>query len=251
MHINWWTLALQTVNVLVLVWILARFFFRPIADIVARRQEQANKVLADAEADRRIAAKEKAEAEQARPQLAAEHERMIAAARRDAEQERARMLKEAGDEVGKLRADSEAAIGRDRAAMERALIDHVRDLSIEIAQRLLRRVSPDAGFDFFLKGLCDQAGKLAPRMQAAFTSAARPGEPVELLTAAPLSKEQMQHVRSALEQAFGQPLALTFRSDPAVIAGVELQTLHASIRSSWREDFDKIRKELSFADQPT
>ena len=56
MHIDWWTLALQTVNVLVLIWLLARFFFRPVVDIVAKRQEEANKLLADAAAARQEAA---------------------------------------------------------------------------------------------------------------------------------------------------------------------------------------------------
>ena len=44
MHIDWWTLALQTVNVLVLIWLLARFFFRPVMDDrrqTAGRGEQA------------------------------------------------------------------------------------------------------------------------------------------------------------------------------------------------------------------
>ena len=56
MHFDWWTLALQTVNVLVLIWILARFFFRPVADIVAKRQAETNKLLADAAAAREQAA---------------------------------------------------------------------------------------------------------------------------------------------------------------------------------------------------
>ena len=38
---------------------------------------------------------------------------------------------------------------------------------------------------------------------------------------------------------------LAFRSDPAVVAGIELHTAHAAIRSSWREDLDRIGKELS------
>lgn len=41
MTIDWWTLGLQTVNVLVLVWILARFLFRPVARIIADRQAAA------------------------------------------------------------------------------------------------------------------------------------------------------------------------------------------------------------------
>ena len=55
MHIDWWTLALQTVNVVVLVWILARFFFRPIADLVAKRKEATARLLTDADAARKEA----------------------------------------------------------------------------------------------------------------------------------------------------------------------------------------------------
>ena len=66
MHIDWWTLAFQTVNVLVLIWILGRFFFRPVADIVAKRQEEANKLLADAAAARQQAADARADADKVR-----------------------------------------------------------------------------------------------------------------------------------------------------------------------------------------
>jgi F-type H+-transporting ATPase subunit b len=62
MRIDWWTLALQTVNVLILIWILGRFFFRPVADIVARRQEEANRLLSDADAARRAAAEAREDA---------------------------------------------------------------------------------------------------------------------------------------------------------------------------------------------
>ena len=47
---------LQTVNVVILVWLLGRFFCRPVVDIVAKRQEETNKLLADAAAARQEAA---------------------------------------------------------------------------------------------------------------------------------------------------------------------------------------------------
>ena len=50
MRIDWWTLALQTFNVLVLVLILGRFLFRPVAAIIEERRTAAVKLLADAEA---------------------------------------------------------------------------------------------------------------------------------------------------------------------------------------------------------
>ena len=56
MHIDWWTLALQAANVLILIWILARFFFRPIADIVTQRQQETKKLFDEADAARKQAA---------------------------------------------------------------------------------------------------------------------------------------------------------------------------------------------------
>ena len=56
MRIDWWTLALQTVNVLILILILGRFFFRPVMDIAVKRQQEANKLLSDAARARQQAA---------------------------------------------------------------------------------------------------------------------------------------------------------------------------------------------------
>ena len=52
MHFDWSTLVLQTVNVLVLLWLLRRFLFRPVVAIIAARKDAADKLLADAEAAR-------------------------------------------------------------------------------------------------------------------------------------------------------------------------------------------------------
>ena len=38
MTIDWWTLGIQTVNVVILVWLLGRFFWRPLAAMNRRRQ---------------------------------------------------------------------------------------------------------------------------------------------------------------------------------------------------------------------
>ena len=45
MRIDWWTLALQTVNVLILIWILSRFLFRPIVGVIEERRAAAAKLL--------------------------------------------------------------------------------------------------------------------------------------------------------------------------------------------------------------
>jgi F0F1-type ATP synthase delta subunit len=48
----------------------------------------------------------------------------------------------------------------------------------------------------------------------------------------------------------GSKPSLVFRSDAAVIAGIELHSRHAVIRNSWRNDLEHIHEELNRADEP-
>jgi F-type H+-transporting ATPase subunit b len=249
MHIDWWTLALQTANVLILIWLLAHFLFRPVADIVARRQEEANKLLADAADVRRGVDEDRAGLERARAGIADERNRAVAEARATAEAERAAALARTGEEMTKLRADADAAISRDRLAMEKTLIDQVRDLSIDIARRLLGRVGPTASVDAFLPGLREQLQALPPQERAAFAQAGDKGN-IEIVTAAPTDADATDRIRRAVSEALGGKPALAFRTDPAVIAGIELHSRHAVIRNSWRNDLERIREELNRAEGP-
>jgi F-type H+-transporting ATPase subunit b len=62
MQIDWWTLGLQTVNALVLIWLLAHFLFRPVVDAITARQKAAGQLLADAQAAKAAAQSEREKA---------------------------------------------------------------------------------------------------------------------------------------------------------------------------------------------
>jgi len=242
MTIDWWTLALQTVNFLVLVWILARFFFRPIREIVSRRQQAAAKVLADAEAARRDAVQERDDAQKMRVAVDAQREQMMAAAQSEAERERNRLLSEAKAEAEKLVGEARSAAAQQCFALEQSLIGQARDLSLAIASRLVARLPPDSATEMFVEALCRQIAELKPEMRAAFDAE---HAVTDVVTASPLSTAEQREVTSRLEAVFGFSLKLQFRRDPAVIAGIELIAPQAFIRSSWREDLDHIREELT------
>ena len=245
MRIDWWTLALQTVNVLILIWLLARFFFRPVMAIVIKRQQEANKLLADAADARHEAAAGRADADKARAKIAAERERLIAQARNAAQIEKQNLLAQSSQEIAKLHGEAEAAIARDRAAAEAAIIDRASELSVDIAQRLLGRLPQQDMLYAFIDEICRELRALSPETRKSLASAAATDHPIEVVTAAPLSGDETQHVRDALREAFGLELPLAFRSDAAIISGIELKGRNAIIRNSWRADLDRIRQELS------
>jgi F-type H+-transporting ATPase subunit b len=244
MRIDWWTLALQTVNVLILIWILGRFFFRPVMDIVAKRQQEANKLLDDAARERGEAADMRADADKARENIAAQREDLIAAAQAEAQVQKQKLLAQTSEEIAKLRSQAEAANARDRTAAEAQIIARASDLSVEIARRLLERIPHRNLLNAFLDGICAEVGSLPAETRDSFAAAAATGRQIDVVTAAPLSDEEAQNVRAALQKAFGAELPLAFRSDPATVAGIEIRGPNAIIRNSWGADLDRIRKEL-------
>jgi F-type H+-transporting ATPase subunit b len=248
MHIDWWTLALQTANVLVLIWILARFFFRPVADIIARRQDQANKLLADAAATRQAAADARAEVDKAHALIDAERNRLIAEAKESAQFEKASILAQATQEISKLRDDADSAIAADRTAAQEAVIARASELSVQIAERLLARLPSQIGLSAFLDGLCQELRALPSEVMAGLT-AEKPGDAaIEVVTVATLSKAEIAQVSAALKDALGSEMPITFRADPGVAAGIEFRSRNIIVCNSWRADLERIRKELTRAE---
>jgi F-type H+-transporting ATPase subunit b len=249
MHIDWSTLALQTINVLILVWILSRFLFRPLRKIIAERQAKTDAVLVAAVAARQKAAEAVAAVEKQRIEMEAHREALLTAARSEADKEKARLIVVATQAAADLRAEAQTSAAGERAAMETALIARVKDLAVEIAQRLITRISPDAGLDGFVAGLCAQFERLPAQTRAAFAPQGGPDEAIEIVSAAPLSAEMNGQIRQRLEKTLGAGQSFTFRIEPALIAGIEIHGRTASLRNSLRDDLERMVKELKIADE--
>ncbi len=245
MRIDWWTLGLQTVNVLVLIWILSKFLFRPVVAIIDERRAAAAKVLSDAEAAKRqaIAAQEAAEAESAR--IAASRDNVLRHAAEEAEAQRAAALASAREEVDQLRAAAETEMRWTHAAEEAAASDRSAKLAADIAGKLLERLPDPVRVDGFVEGLAKALASLPEtgRDGIGADGAAR------LTAARALTAEETQSCRDAFAKALGRPLDFVVAVDPAVIAGLELETPHAVVRNSFRNDLSRVVEELTRHDR--
>ena len=243
MHIDWWTLALQTVNVLILIWILGRFFFRPVADLVAKRREEAVKLLADAEAARKEAEDLRAEAARLRAEIDAQRDRLIADARKAAETEKTSLLAQLSAELEQHRKDAAIGVEKERAAMQRAVLDRANELSVQIARRLLERLPASAAFSAFLEGLSAELAKL-PAESRNSLAASDPDHPLEVVAALTLDDKQIARVREMIHAALGSELPMRLSCDPNLIAGFEIRGRNVIVRNNWQADLATIRKEL-------
>lgn len=241
MHIDWSTLALQTVNALVLIWLLARFLFRPVADIVAARQKAAQALLADAGTSRQAARAEQEAARAETARLAASREAALQAAEADAGTHKAALLASARAEAAQLLADAQAEADREHAAQAQAVEDDAVRLAVEIAGRLMDRLPPETRVEGFIAGTAQALAGLPPDVRGEFGAQ---GEPLALVAPRALSAAEQQACETAFGAALGRPVTLRVSADPSLIAGLELASAHAVVRNHLRHDLDTVRKTL-------
>ncbi|NKC33603.1 F0F1 ATP synthase subunit delta [Falsiroseomonas selenitidurans] len=241
MSIDWWSLGLQTINVAILVWLLGRFFWRPVAAMIAERRETAEatlKAAADRQAEDKAAL---ADIEKTRAGFAAERDAILAAAQDQAETaSKARLAEEASAATARASAAS-AAIAKDRRDAENSWSLSAATLATAMAGRLATRLDGAAVRAAFLEWLLQgiRAQPEAMRLAAAAEAS------LEATTATALDAAEQDRCRAAIGEALGGHPDITFTVDAALIAGIELRGRHLEVGNSWRADLARIGKELA------
>lgn len=242
MQIDWWTLGLQTINFLIVIWLLSRFLYRPIRKIVEER-EAADKAASDA------AAQKLAEAEAIRrtyeeraAQLAESREDQDAAFHRRLEEDRAKSLEAA-------RKDAEALLDKARAKIDeeqRQALQSLKHRIAELASGLARTAL--AGPATVNETLAQVAAYLQgmPRADLLDLKEDLGSGDAALTVATPrqLSDTEKEAWRAALANSFGTATALVFTEDPELLGGAELHFPHAVLRFSVADRLNRAAQAL-------
>lgn len=234
-----WTLGFQAVNVLVLVWVLQRFFWKPVAATIAARQIAATTLLDDATADRSAAGAALAALADTRAGLVAEADALRSAARQDAETAHDAILAEARSEAEILHDTAKTARVRAAETLKASAVADAQGLALIIAGRLLARLPPGATDAAFLGWLVDGIAALSDAERTALA-----GAPLDVISATAQDSAAQDHITTAITAALGHPAALTFGTDPDLIAGHELHSPHFILRNSWAADLARIKAAL-------
>lgn len=242
MTIDWWTLSIQTVNVLILVWLLGHFFWRPLAAMIEQRRTTAQKTLVEAEAKRAEATAALGEIARTRAGFAQERETILKSAQETAERARTSLLEQAAKEAAALEAAAKAAIANERDATEKAWAARASRLAVDIAQRLAARLDGPAVRAAFLDWLLTEIRSLPGAARQAATAQ---GVTLKAISATPLDSAEQERYGRLITGAFGADPTIMFRADPTLIAGLELRGPHLVIANSWRADLIQILADLA------
>lgn len=223
MFIDWFTVAAQAVNFLVLAWLLKRFLYRPVLHAIEEREQIIARQLQDAASKQEAALKERSEFEQKNEKFDRRRNELLQQAAAEAEVEWHRLINEA-------RADTDAL----RERMHVALQNEQETVAAESARRAQREV-----FELARKSLRDLAdADLEVQMTRVFVRrlhelgdadrAALKGclehahQPLVVRSGFELNSEQRATVERAVQECLGASGPVEFETSSALISGVEL-----------------------------
>ena len=244
MTLDWWGLGLQAINVLILVWLLSRVFWRPIAGAITRRQDAAQAMLEEGKTAQAKADAALAEVAETRAGIAAEREAILAEAKATADTVAKAALKDAQTKADSLIAAARTAIDRDRNTARKENATRAAELSVEIAARLLGRFNTPAVQATFLAQLVEAIAGMSASDRTALIASA---DDIEIITATNPEDAERAKIEQAVKDALDGTPSVRLVTDPDLIAGLELRSGHFVLHNSWRADLENILKEVENA----
>jgi F-type H+-transporting ATPase subunit b len=222
-ELSWSTFVLEIINFLVLVWILKRFLYQPVLDVIAQRRKSIETKLDEAHA---IEHEAEALKEQYNGRLAAwESERRRAKDELDGqiEQERARQLEDLRGSLEREREKARVSGERELAEQARAIEEQALRQAAEFASRLLREASGPELEERLLGLLIDGLHGLSQeQLDRLREHCGDPATEIEVASAYPLSAAQRERLTAALGAAFATSPRIAFREDAQLLAGLRI-----------------------------
>lgn len=158
--VDWWTLILQSFNLLIVMGGLYVLLFKPIAGIIKRREETVEAQLSHAAMSKEEAEKLLAEYKEQLQQARNEAREIVDKAVKDAEEYGRQRRAEADREAQAILAKAKQDIEREREKALAAIRDETATLAIAAASKVLGRAITDADHEALVRDFVNKAGEL-------------------------------------------------------------------------------------------
>jgi F-type H+-transporting ATPase subunit b len=225
MLIDWFTVVAQVINFLILVWLMKRFLYGPILRAIDAREKKIAAELADADAKRAEAKKERDDFAQKNATLDGQRADLINKAKNEAETMKVRLVKEARQAADELTAKRKDSMKTEAAKLNQSLIQRAQQEVFSIARKTLTDLAgaslEERMSATFTERLRNISGTAKSELAEAVKSATQPGI---IRSAFSLPEEQRNAIQQAVNETFAADVYLRFETEPEVISGIELTT---------------------------
>jgi F-type H+-transporting ATPase subunit b len=225
MLIDWFTVIAQTLNFLILVWLMKRYLYKPILHAIDQREKLIAAELADADAKKAEARKERDEFQYKNDEFDRQRAALMNQATDEAQVEQQRLLDEARKTADALRAKGQESLKNDALNLHQAIRRRTQQEVFAISRKVLMDLAgttlEERMLALFLSRLTLIQGEEKEQLLAAIKATQHP---VVVRTTFGLSPERSASTEAALQETLGSELQVRFETAPELISGIELVT---------------------------
>ncbi len=223
MELDWTTFILELVNFVVLVWILNRFLYRPVMNVIDQRKAAIQRTLAEAETTRSDAQTLQHQYENRVTEWEQEREKARGQLRDEIRVERNRLLED-------LRAELDQEREKAAAVEQRRLKDFAQQAEVSaialggtFVSRLLSRLGgPELEGKIIDMVTQDLSHLPDNQMQMIRGASATTGLPMKITSAYPLDTARREVLFHACRTMVGRDVTCEFLEDRNLIAGLQI-----------------------------
>lgn len=239
MELSWSTFVLEVINFLILVWILKHFLYKPVMDVIARRQADIEKSLADAAAQQADAEKLQHQFEGRLEEWEKQRQAALDQLAAELKVEKQQRLNDLYTQIESEREKAEAAAAKREQDNLRNREEAALKLAGRFATRLLEQASGQETEQKLVQMLIQQLHEL-PEEKAAKLNA-KYGEPPQriLVTSAyELDQTLQQQLKQELMHSLRWDIPIEFSRDSQLIAGVRIAIGAWVLGANVRDELD-------------
>ena len=244
--IDWFTVGAQVLNFLILVWLMRRFLYQPILNAIDAREKRIAKELADADATKAEAKKERDEFQQKNEKFDEQRAALLNKATDEAKAERQRLLDEARKTADTLSAKRQESLANDARNLNQAITRRTQDEVFAIARKALADLATtsleERMREVFTRRLRELDSDTKHGLAEALKTAA---EPALVRSAFDLPADQRAAIHNALNETFSAEVRVRFETAPDLVSGIELSTNGQKVAWSIADYLRSLEKGVS------
>ncbi|MHB8354508.1 MAG: F0F1 ATP synthase subunit B family protein [Burkholderiales bacterium] len=223
MLIDWFTVIAQVVNFLILVWLLKRFLYRPILNAIDAREKRIAMELADADAKRTEAQKERDEFKRKNEEFDQQRAALMTQALDAVKSERQRLLDEARRAADAFSAQRQESLKSEARNLSQAIILRTRQEVFAISRKALMDLATttleERLVEVFTRRLKEMDDKAKTELAKTLKTAS---VPALVRSAFDLPEAQRTAIQSVLDENFSAKIPVQFETAPDLVSGIEL-----------------------------
>ena len=223
MQLDWSTFVLEIINFLILVWLLKRFLYQPVLNVIEKRRQKIEAELAQAAKGQKEAETLKQQYETRLADWEQEKRGSLDALEQQISQERSKRLQQLDDELEQQRLKYKARDEQQQAQWRSQAEVEALQLGGAFATRLLQALAGPELDQRLQQLFIDQLASLPEDALKELRQGWQDGVKIEVVSATPLDAARQQAIRQALEQKLGHSDGQwQFSQDEKLMAGLRI-----------------------------